>query len=85
MAFLSVKITPNASKDAFAGWQGDILKIRLHTPPEKGKANAALIDFLAEKLGVAKSQIQIVSGHTSRLKRLSIDGITLEEIAKRAF
>src|SRR3989344_845988 len=72
---LSVKITPNASQNSIVGWQGDLLRIRIAAPPDKGKANDELIEFLAEKLGVPKSDIQLLSGQASRPKRLEIRSI----------
>jgi uncharacterized protein len=80
MAIIQVKISPRASKNAFEGWQGDVLRIRLHAVPEKGQANAELIDFLAEAFDVPKSHIRLVSGETSRIKRIEIRGRSLDEI-----
>ena len=73
---------PNASKNQIDGWKEEILKIRITTAPEKGEANAALIDFLAETLDIPKSAIQIVSGKSSRLKTLRIEGITQDQIKR---
>lgn len=73
---LNVKVTPNASKNEILGWEGDLLRIRVRGVPEKGRVNEELISFLAKYLKVAKSQIEIISGQTSRLKRLKIDGIS---------
>ncbi|MDP1607857.1 MAG: DUF167 domain-containing protein [Chlamydiales bacterium] len=69
---LSVKVTPKSSKNEIVGWENDELKIRLRAVPEKGKANELLIEFLAKTLHIAKSQIILVSGSTSRHKRLMI-------------
>lgn len=70
---LQIKVTPNASKNQIMGWEGDVLRLRIKGVPEKGRVNEKLIEFLADTLGIAKSQIEILSGHTSRLKRLKID------------
>jgi uncharacterized protein (TIGR00251 family) len=51
------------------------LKIRITTPPEKGKANEAVVELLAKNLKVPKSSIKIVSGHTSRIKKILIVGV----------
>ena len=72
---LKVKISPNAANNSIEGWQGDVLKVRIAAPPDKNKANEELISFLASQLHIAKSQITLLSGHTSRLKRLSLDGL----------
>ncbi len=79
---LAVKITPNAHKNEIVGWREDVLHIRIRAVPEKGRANEELIEFLSEKLKIAKSKITILSGHTSRLKRLQIEGMDLPEIKK---
>lgn len=48
-------------------------KVKVTAAPEKGKANRALLEFLAERLGVSKSRIRITSGETSQLKRIRVD------------
>jgi len=73
-ATFRVKVQPGASKDEIVGVQGDALKIKINAPPLKGKANKALIDFLAKELAVKKSQIEILSGHTSRIKTIKVIG-----------
>jgi uncharacterized protein (TIGR00251 family) len=82
MTLVHVKVTPHASKNSFAGWQGEILRIRLHATPEKGRANEELIAFLADALNIAKSNIRILSGGASRSKRIEITGKTMDEIRK---
>lgn len=77
---LPVKVIPKASQHAIVGWQGGELKIRLAAIPEKGEANAALIAFLSRELKVAKSQILLVSGHSSCHKRLCLKGIAPEDV-----
>ena len=69
---LTLHIQPGAKKTEVAGLHGDALKIRLAAPPVDGKANAALIDFLAGKLGVAKSAVVLKSGQTSRRKVVEV-------------
>ena len=69
---LRVQLQPRASRDEFAGIHGNALKIRLTAPPVDGKANAALIAFLAEAFGVAKRQVTLVQGETGRAKQLRI-------------
>ena len=73
-ATFRVRVQPGASKNEIVGVQQDALKIRINAPPVKGKANRALIDFLAEKLGVKKSEIEIISGHTSKIKKIKVVG-----------
>jgi len=69
---LKVHAKPRASRDEFAGVTGDALKIRITAPPVDGKANARLIEFLAQHFGVAKSRISLVRGHNAHIKRFRI-------------
>lgn len=69
---LRVQVQPRASHDEFAGIHAGALKIRLTSPPVDGKANAALVAFLAEAFGVAKRQVTLVRGETGRAKQLRI-------------
>jgi len=80
---LSVRVVPRAKKSAFAGHHGEALKIRLAAPPVEGKANRALIAFLAQALGVRKQQIELLSGDRSRLKRLLIHDLSPAEVSGR--
>jgi uncharacterized protein (TIGR00251 family) len=77
---LSVRIQPRASKNGVSRMEDGSLKIRLTAPPVDGAANEALIAYLSKALGVSKSSVEIVSGHTSREKRIRISGINEEDI-----
>ena len=70
---LNVRVQPGAQRDSLAGILGDRLKIRLQAPPVDGKANQALIKFIARTCGVAPRQVSLLSGHNSRDKRLRIE------------
>ena len=70
---LTVHVQPGAKTTSCAGIHGDALKIRLAAPPVDGKANQALIDWLAKTLGCPQSAIELIRGQTSRRKTLSID------------
>jgi len=72
----AVKLVPRASRNELVGVEGDALKIRLTAPPVEGKANAALVKFLAEFLKVSRSQIEIVSGEKSKHKMVRVRGVT---------
>lgn len=72
---LRLHIQPGAKNTEVVGLHGEALKIRLAAPPVDGKANACLIAFLADRLGVAKSAISLVSGEASRAKRVRVSGI----------
>ncbi|MDJ0811834.1 MAG: DUF167 domain-containing protein [Desulfobacterales bacterium] len=67
---LSVRVQPKASRNAIQGIHGETLKIALTAPPVDGAANKACIAFVAKKLGLPKSAVAILSGQTSRNKRL---------------
>src|SRR5712692_5321017 len=71
---LKVHAKPRASRDEFAGVTGDALKIRITAPPVDGKANARLIEFLAQHFGVSKSRISLVRGRNSPTKWFRIVG-----------
>jgi uncharacterized protein (TIGR00251 family) len=77
---LSLHIQPGAKKPEVAGLHGEALKIRLHAPPVDGKANDALIAFLAERLGVPKARVVLEAGQTSRSKRVRVVGVTAEAV-----
>ena len=69
---LNCHIQPDAKRSELAGEHGDRIKIRLQAPPVEGKANAALINFLAKTFAVAKRDVVIESGELSRQKRVRI-------------
>ena len=76
---LQVRLTPKGGRDAVDGWAlasdgSSHLKARVRAAPEDGKANAALLELLAEKLDVPKSAVRLASGATARLKRIEIAG-----------
>lgn len=77
---LPIKAVPNAPRNEITGWLGDALKIKLHAPPVEGKANAELCTFLAQQLGLPKRAVSIATGNTSRLKRVSIEGLSLADV-----
>lgn len=74
---LSIHVQPGASRSEVVGEYGDALKIRLAARPADGKANAALIAFLANALDVPRSQVELIGGKASRLKRLRVSGTSL--------
>lgn len=80
---LSVRVHPGAKRNAITGTHADALKISLTTPPTDGRANAALIAFLAELLDVPRGSIDLITGATNRSKTLRITGITAAEAEAR--
>ena len=81
---LTLHIQPGAKKTEFAGRHGDALKIRLAAPPVDGKANVALLKFVAETLRLPKSAVTLKSGQTSRRKVLEVIGAEAEQVAALA-
>ena len=73
---LRLHIQPGAKKTEVVGLHGEALKIRLAAPPVDGKANACLLAFLADQFGVARSAVSLLSGETSRAKRVHVSGVT---------
>jgi uncharacterized protein len=84
-AAIMVTVVPRASKDEVAGMQGDAIKVRLTAPPVDGAANEALIKFLSKCLGVRQSAIEIVAGHSSHQKLVSIVGLSPAEVTAKLF
>ena len=82
-AAFAVHIVPHARKNEVVGRTGDTIKVRLTAPPTEGKANDALVAFLAEKLDVRKSAIEIVAGLKSRDKMICVLGLTPQEVDER--
>ncbi len=79
---VSVKVQPNSSKDRVVGEYADQIKIAVTVAPEKGKANKAVIKLFAKWLGIKSSDIQIISGETSRDKEVFVKNITEEDVYK---
>ncbi|MBE6376368.1 MAG: DUF167 domain-containing protein [Lentisphaerae bacterium] len=77
---LKLRVHPGAKRSAVNGTFGDSLKVDLQAPPVDGKANAALLKFLADKLGLPKSAVSLKSGESSRDKVVIISGTTPDKI-----
>lgn len=76
-----IKAVPGASSDQIAGVLGERLKIRVSAPAEGGRANNAICALIAKTLGVSRSSVEIVSGHTNPEKRVRISGASDESVA----
>lgn len=76
----AVKVVPRASRSEIVGEIDGALKIRLASPPVDGAANAELIKLLAKQFRVSKAEIEIISGLTSKIKRVRIDGLTFDAV-----
>jgi uncharacterized protein (TIGR00251 family) len=82
-AVLSLRLVPRAANNAIVGPHGDALKIRLCAPPVDGAANTALIKFLSDALSIPRARVQILSGQTSRSKRVLLVGVNATDIRER--
>lgn len=80
---LPVHAQPGARRDGVTGTHAGRLKVAVTQAPEKGKANKALMDVLARALGVKRSQIELVSGETSGIKKFFIAQVDRETIEER--
>ncbi len=80
---LKIKAIPSSSRDALAGWVGDVIKVKVQAPPERGKANRSVIRLLAKELEVPESTLEITSGETSPFKQIRITGISQSELDSR--
>lgn len=80
---LNLHIQPGAKKTEVVGLHGDALKIRLAAPPVDGKANEALLSFIAAKVGAGKTAVALVSGQTSRAKRIRVRGVGEQAVLAR--
>ena len=83
MARLTVKVHPRAKRSALAGRLGEAWKLSLAAPPVDGKANDECVRFFAELAGVPRSRVRIVTGLTSRLKVVEIEGVPQEDLERR--
>ncbi len=80
---ISVRVHPNAKKSELIGLSDGVWQVKVAALPAKGKANTALIALLSQALGVGKSSLRIIKGHTNRSKVVAIDNLSEEEITKR--
>lgn len=72
---LKLRVSPGARRPGFAGRHGDAWKVRVAEPPEDGRANEAVLRLLAETLDVPRGSVALVSGHSSRDKIVTLDGL----------
>ena len=80
--FLDIKVVPGVSKSAIGEYREGRLKIRIAAAPEDGKANGELCSFISKLFGLAKKDVQLVSGEKSRLKTLRLPLASKEKIEK---
>jgi uncharacterized protein (TIGR00251 family) len=81
---LELRVQPGARERALAGWRADgSLKVKVTEPPEDGRANQAVIELLAECLGVRRAAVTVVRGASSRSKTVEVAGLTFEQVRAR--
>ncbi len=81
-AQFALRVQPRASRNAVVGVIGDAVKLAITAPPVDGKANQAVIDYLAKLFSVPKSAITILSGETGRNKLIAVRGLSAEQVRK---
>ena len=79
---LPVRAQPGARRNEIRGEQDGMLKVSVTQPPEKGKANKALIALLSKELSLRKSQLELIAGQTSHQKQVLVRDVTSEELAE---
>ena len=80
---IALQVQPRASKSEVLGLQGDALKVRVQAPPVEGAANQAVVELVAETLGVKRGAVSLVAGESGRRKVVAVAGITPAEAARR--
>jgi uncharacterized protein len=80
---LRLRVIPGSGKPGIVGRYGDGWKLRVTAPPDRGKANEATLDMLADTLGLAATNLRLVSGHGSRDKTVEVAGLTTAEAERR--
>lgn len=79
----TAKVVPGSSRTAVCGWLEEMVKVKVTAPPEKGKANQCLIEFLAKKLGVKKNAISIIAGQTNPIKQVRVLGVSSDSLIEK--
>lgn len=77
-ALVPVRAAPNARRPGVLGVRDGALRVAVAVPPEKGRANAAIVEILAEAFGCARSRVRLVSGETRREKLFLVEGVSIE-------
>lgn len=77
-----VWVQPQSAKNEIKGFVGDVLRVKVTSPPIEGRANKACMGLLAKELGIGKSQVEIIGGYKSRTKTVRARGVTLGEIKR---
>ena len=79
---ISVRVQPRASRNRVAGFRDGTLRVSVTPPPQDGRASAALLELLAEELGIARSRLRILRGHASRDKLVAVEGMAETDVQR---
>ena len=82
-ARIRVRVQPGAPRSEVVGFLGEVLRVKVAAPPQRGKANDALVELLARTLGVPRSQVRVLKGHTSRDKLILVENLSLEQVLQQ--
>ena len=80
---LRIRVVPGAKSAGIVGRHGDAWKVRVTAPPERGRANGAVVRLLAARLGIAPGDVEVVAGIAGRDKVVELAGLTLEDAERR--
>jgi len=83
MARVSFTVSPGATRTELVGRHGDGWRARVAVPPERGRANEALVELLAGVLDVPRSSVRVVAGRGGRAKMVEVDGLDAVELESR--
>ena len=82
-SLLYVKVVLGSSRDIVVGWVDDTLKVKVHQPPDRGRANDALIDLLSQELGIPKTSVTIIRGWSSSRKTIDLGSLSVSDVRSR--
>lgn len=80
---MTVRVTPRGARNELVGWTDGVLRVRVTAPPADGKANAAVLRVLGQRLAIPVRDLDIVAGAASRTKTIAVNGLTLAEVHAR--
>ncbi len=83
VATLVLRVTPRSTTPGVGPWRDGVLHVRVRRPPTEGQATAAVLVAVAAALGVPRSAVSLATGPRSRLKRVTVDGLTQAELWRR--
>ena len=84
-AILAVRVTPGAKRNAVTALKEGVWDIKIAAPPVGGRANEELVAFLSKKLDIRRNSLNVIKGHSSRNKFVSVSGMSQKEIARRLY